>query len=161
MSTITNNIQTLLFYTKEIFGMGGIKVPMEMDIDENDVNIALDLIHSGNLGKGNHYNNELTMAMYFEEVKGMSSSKSVSEMLGAYANFLVIDGITKYVLSCARKNGDLDKEIALMYGRKLRALNEHIRKYGPMNNLEECIDGYMEICFMIFAMLRMDILLGF
>ncbi len=149
MRKLYNTINDLLLQTNYILGLDGIRVSSEMDIDENDVNVALELIKNGSLGKGNHYNNELSMALYFEEVEKKTSSKQISDMLLSYSYFLLIDGITKYILYRVRKNGDLDKSISLVYGKRIRALNESVRKYGPMNVLEKCMDRYMEICYTI------------
>lgn len=156
MRTLSNLVNDLLIHTNYSIGLDGIKLCGEMEVDENDVNIALDLIRSGSLGKGNHYNHELNIAMYFEEVKKMTSSKYVSEILASYANFLVVDGLTKYILYRVRQNGDLDKSVSLLYGEKIRALNECVRKYGPMDTLEECINGYLEICYLILAMVGLE-----
>jgi hypothetical protein len=149
-------INDLLIQTNYIIGLDGINISKELDVDENDVNRALVLIQKGTLGKGNHYNNELSMAMYFDKLEKMTSSKNLSDLFLAYANFLVVDGIAKYILYRVRQNGDLDKNLALAYGEKLRTLNEYVRTYGPMDGLEDCIEEYFELCYMILKQVGME-----
>lgn len=87
----------------------------------------------------------------------MTSSKYVSDLLLSYANFLVVDGLTKYILYRVRQNGDLDKSVSLFYGEKIRALNDHVQMYDPMNVLEDIVDGYLEICRAILIIIGKQI----
>ena len=151
MKTNFDLLNDLFIYTNEILGLDGINIRKDMEIDENDVNIALDLINNKNIGKGNHYNNELNMAMYLYNVEKLTSSKYDSAKFISYVNFLTIDGLAKYILCRARQNGDLDKNFSLIYGEKLRNLNEYVRTYGPMDTLEDCMETYFEICHMILG----------
>lgn len=157
MRDLKKAINDLLMKTDFFIGLDGIVLSNDMDVDENDVNKALEIIRKRPLGKGNHYNNELNMAKYFEEVEKMTSSKYVSDLLLSYANFLVVDGLTKYILYRVRQNGDLDKSVSLFYREKIRALNDHVQMYGPMNVLEDVVDGYLEICRAILIIIGKQI----
>ncbi len=41
--------------------------------------------------------------------------------------------------------------------RKIRALNAHVQMYGPMNVLEDVVDGYLEICRAILIIIGKQI----
>ena len=146
------SIEHLLGIANFIIGLDGLKVPENIEVDYDDVNTAIALMDSGLLGKGNHYNRELEMAMYLDEIEKLVESRELKARLMSYMEFLVLDGVTKYILHRVRSNGMMDKGVALLLGEKIRTLNEYVRKEGPVNVFEKCKDDYFEVCDTIIVM---------
>lgn len=152
MSITTNIFEELLININCIIGLDGFDIPSEIEVDENDVNVALELIRNDRVGNGSDYNDELMMSMYFSEVKNMTSSNYMDDLFTSYENFLSVDSIAKYILARARENYSIDKSVISFYEKKLNRLNEYVRENGPMNVLDDCLDRYLEICYTILMM---------
>lgn len=154
MKNIGELINEFVFCTKSIMGLDGIK-GLE-NTQKDDFMEIMELAIKGDLGKGNHYNDEIRMAVYLENICEMIEEKEIRGMILAHANFLLVDGLVKYILFCVRQNGFLDKELALPLHKKVRELNEYVRTYGAMEVFSECIDTYLTIGHFLLGMVGMQ-----
>lgn len=153
MKTNNNFFNDLYSLVRIFIGVDEIDEKCEIEVDENDVNTAIDIINKGTFGNDNNYIDELIMSRYFAKVEKMTSSKSTSDSLISYSNFLGIDGLAKYILSNARYKRAIDRNIYLMYSKNLKGLFDNIKKYGPMDKLNESLDDYLEICNTLLKMI--------
>lgn len=153
MKTNNNFFNNLYSLVRTYIGVDEIDEKCEIEVDENDVNKAIDIINKGTFGNDNNYIDELIMAKYFAKVEKMTSSKSTSDSLISYSSFLGIDGLAKYILSSARQKRAIDRNTYLMYSKSLKDLFENIKKYGPMDKLNESLDDYLEICHTLLKMI--------
>ena len=157
MEKIRESIKEFLFCTKNIIGLEGIKLPYEEEVDENDLLEVLELAQKGDLGKGNLYSAEMKRALFCEKMSELVEEDELKVILSAYANFLLVDSLVKYVLFFVSDNGYLEKELVTPLNNKVQELNEYIRKKGPMDTLKDCIDGYLSIGHLMLAMVALPI----
>lgn len=145
MKHIKESIKELLFCTKNIIGLDCLSLPREEEITEKDINKVLELGEKGDLGKGNHYNEEIRMGLFCGEMAEIVDGEKLKEDLLVYSNFLLVDGLVKYILFRVRKNGFLSKEMACMFNAKVRTINEDIRNNCSYKELDKYIDEYLKI----------------